>query len=106
METNKTDKLLKLFFAEQKQVLPDNGFTQLVMRKLPEIQDHTWIVWIFGCIGMTLSFAMGIHVGWLESFIMYVQHIQLLYLLAIIFCFPLICSLAMYMSQHNHFRMI
>jgi len=106
METNESEKLIKLFFEEQKQLIPDNGFTQRVSHKLPEGQDHSWIVWVFASMGMTLSIILGIHAGWLESIIMYLQHIQLLYILAVIFSFPLVCSLVMYMAQQNHYRVI
>lgn len=106
METNETDKLLKLFFEEQKQVIPDKGFTQRVSQKLPEEHDHSWIVWIFACIGMTLTLALGIQFGWLESFFVYLQHIQIYYFLVAIFCFPLIFSIGMYLAQTNHYRVI
>jgi len=106
MEANETDKLLKLFFDEQKQVISDNGFTQRVIKKLPDGKDHTWIVWIFAGIGMTLSILLGIQVGWLESILIYLQHIQLFYLLVVIFNFPFVCSIAIYLAQQNHYRVI
>lgn len=39
--TDKDDKLLKQFFAEQKQQIPDDGFSQRVMQQIIRKQQRT-----------------------------------------------------------------
>jgi len=90
METNDKDKLLKDFFREHKLGIADNGFTQRVMRRLPEQTDKGWIVWIFAAIGMAISIYLGITFGLIENIIMFLKHIPIYYLLAGIFCLPLL----------------
>ena len=106
METNNNDKLLKDFFREMKQEVPDDGFSKRLMRKLPEQPDRGWIVWTFACIGMILSSLIGIYTGSIQFILLYMEHIQLYYLLAGVFCFPLIGSLGLYFMQNKEQRLI
>ncbi|HEY5589975.1 MAG TPA: DUF5056 domain-containing protein [Paludibacter sp.] len=103
METTKTDKMLKDFFSERKQEIADNGFTQRVIRKLPEQTDRGWIVWIFTAIGMAISIYLGINSGLIQNILMYMEHISIYYLLAGIFCFPLVGSIGMYFAHNRNF---
>lgn len=106
METKETDKMLKDFFGEHKQEIADNGFTNRVMRKLPEKADRSWIVWIFTCVGILLSLLLGFYSGTFETLLMYMQHISIYYLLIGIFCFPLVGSAGFYFTQNKAFRVI
>ena len=81
METN--DKLLKDFFSEHKQEIADNGFTQSVMRQLPEHADRSWIVWVFAAIGMTISIYLGITSGLLEQVMILFKHVSIYYILGV-----------------------
>ncbi|MEI8086049.1 MAG: DUF5056 domain-containing protein [Paludibacter sp.] len=106
METNNNDKLLKDFFGEIKHEVPDDGFSQRLMRKLPEQPDRSWIVWVFTFIGMILTLFFGLYTGSIQAFVMLLQHIQVFYFLIGIFCFPLIGSLSMYFMQNKGHRLI
>lgn len=97
METN--DKLLKDFFSEHKQEIADKGFSQRVMRKLPEQADRRWIVWIFASIGFLLTFLLGVENGALKEIVHFFQQISIYYLLGIVFMFPLIGSMGVCLAQ-------
>lgn len=45
MTENKDDKLLQNFFADNKQEIDDNGFTQQVIHHLPDRPQRTGYVW-------------------------------------------------------------
>ncbi|MDR3652958.1 MAG: DUF5056 domain-containing protein [Paludibacter sp.] len=104
METN--DKLLKDFFGEYKQEISNNGFSQRVMRKLPEQADHGWIVWVFAAIGMAISFYLGITFGLVQQILTILQHVPYYYLLGGVFCFPLLGTAGFYLSQNKNYRVI
>lgn len=48
--TNMNDKQLQQFFAEHKMDVADKGFSDKVIRRLPEKQRTPGLVWIFGII--------------------------------------------------------
>ena len=106
METNNNDKLLKEFFGEMKQEIPDDGFSKRLMRKLPEQPERSWIVWAFACIGLLLSLFIGIYTGSILFLLMFLEHLPIYYLLAGVFCFPLIGSLSLYFMQNKSQRLI
>ena len=106
METNNNDKLLKDFFSEMKLEIPDDGFTNRLMRKLPEQPDRSWIVWTFTFIGMLLTLIFGINMGSIKALVMLMQHIPIYYFLVGIFCFPLVGSLSLYFMQNKGQRLI
>jgi hypothetical protein len=106
METNEKDNMLKGFFGEQKQEIADNGFTKRVMQKLPEQADRGWIVWVFAAIGMTISLFLGINSGLFQNTLMILTHIPVYYLVAGIFCFPLVGTAGFYFTQNKHYRLI
>ena len=106
METNKTDKLLKDFFSEHKQEIADNGFTQRVMRRLPEHADRSWIVWIFAAIGMAISLYIGINSGLIEQIMLLFKQVSIYYILGGIFCFPLVGTAGFYLIQNKNYQMI
>jgi Domain of unknown function (DUF5056) len=103
METN--DKLLKDFFGGHKQEIADNGFSQGVMRKLPEQADRGWIVWVFAAIGMSISIYLGISSGLVEHVFQILKHIPIYYLLAGVFCFPLLGTAGIYLAQNKNYRL-
>lgn len=47
--TEDTDKLLKTFFAENRQEIADNGFSRRVMRRLPNGLNHLASLWTGLC---------------------------------------------------------
>ncbi len=106
METKETDKMLKNFFGENKQEITDNGFTNRVMRKLPEKTDRSWIVWVFACLGILFSLLLGFYSGSFETILIYIQHISIYYLMLGIICFPFVGSAGLYLAQNKAFRII
>lgn len=106
METNKTDKLLKNFFSEHKQEIVDNGFTQRVMRQLPEQADRGWIVWIFAAIGMAITIYLGITTGLIEQVMLILKHIPIYYILGGIFCSPLLGTAGFYFTKNKSYGLI
>jgi len=106
METNDKDKLLKDFFREHKLEIADNGFTQRVMRKLPEQTDKGWIVWIFAAIGMAISIYLGITFGLVENILTLLKHVSIYYILAGIFCLPLLGIAGFFFTQNKDYRVI
>jgi high-affinity nickel permease len=103
METKDTDKLLKDFFGEHKQEIQDKGFTQRVMRKLPEQADRSWIVWCFALVGMVLSLMLGFSSGSIHAVISYLFQMPVYYLIGAIFCFPLISTAGLLIAQYRRF---
>ena len=99
METN--DKLLKNFFSENKQEIADNGFTNRVIRKLPETADRSWIVWIFAAIGMAISMYLVINSTIIEQLFLAFRHISIYYILGTVFCLPLLGTAGYYLSQNK-----
>ena len=87
METNKTDKLLKDFFSENKHEIADDGFTQRVMHRLPDHVDQGWIVWIFAALGMAISLYLGITSGFIDQILTFLRHVSFYYIIGGIFCF-------------------
>ena len=101
METN--DKLLKDFFSENKKEIADNGFSNSVMRNLPETADRSWIVWVFAAVGMALSIYFGLTSGLLEhAFSLLFKSVPYYYMLAGIACFPLLGTAGYYLSQNRN----
>ncbi len=105
METN--DKMLKDFFSQNKQEIADNGFTNRVMRKLPETADRGWIVWVFTAIGLSLTMALVIYTGLFQNvFDSLLKHVSIYYILAGVFSFPLLGTVGMYLSQNRNYHVI
>jgi hypothetical protein len=106
METNKTDKLLEGFFSEYKQEIADNGFTQRVMQRLPEQTYRGWIVWIFAAMGMAITIYLGITIGLVDQILSLLKHVPVYYLIAGVFCFPLVGTAGFYFSQNKNYGLI
>ena len=105
METN--DQMLKQFFSEQKQEFADNGFSRRVMRNLPETADRSWIVWIFAAIGMAISIYFGLSTGLFGHVLsLILKSVPYYYLLAAVFCFPLLGTAGYYLSQNKNYQVI
>ena len=106
VETKNNDKLLEDFFGELRHEIPDNGFSQRLMRKLPNQPDRSWIIWTFALFGMLLTLFLGLFTGSIQAFIILLQHIPIYYFLVGVFCFPLIGSLSLYFMQNKSHRLI
>lgn len=105
METN--EKLLKDFFSENKKEIADNGFSNRMMRNLPETADRSWIVWVFAAIGMAISIYLGLTSGLLEHvFSLLFKSFPYYYLLAGIACFPLLGTAGYYLAQNKNYQVI
>ena len=55
-KNNQSDEeLLRIFFEKSKSEIPDNGFSQKVMSRLPDEKKLNWIVWIFAAAGISVT---------------------------------------------------
>ena len=106
METNKNDKILKDFFSEHKQEISDNGFTQRVMRRLPDDTYRGWIVWIFAAIGMALTIYLGVTSGTFDQILLVFKQIPVYYIIGGVFCFPLVGTAGYCFAQNKNYQVI
>lgn len=104
METN--DKMLKDFFGENKKEIADFGFTQRVMRKLPEQRDRSWIMWLFAGIGIVLTLLLGLYTGVVQYLFLYLQIIPQIFILIGVLAFSLIGGIGVLLAQTRNYRTI
>jgi O-antigen/teichoic acid export membrane protein len=104
METN--DQMLKDFFSENKKEIADFGFSQRVMRKLPEQRDRSWIVWLFTSIGIALTLLVGMYSGIIPYLFRYVQIIPKEFILIGAFAFSLVSIVTVLFGQSRRYRAI
>lgn len=105
METN-NDKMLKEFFGEQKKEIADFGFSQRVMRKLPEQTDRSWIVGLFAGIGFALALFLGLQTGLIQYVFRLVQIIPQLFIFIGVLGFSVILGGAVILTQNRRYRVI
>lgn len=105
METN-NDKLLKDFFSENKKEIVDFGFSQRVMRKLPEVTDHSWIVWIFGAIGVMLTILLGFQIGIIQYILLLLHIIPQIFIFIGTFSLSVISAAIVLIAQNKHLKLI
>jgi hypothetical protein len=99
METNNKDKMLKNYFDENKIEIADNGFSNRVMRQLPNKANKDWIVWVFAAIGMMFSLYFGLSTGLIQNILLVITKIPIYYFLAGVFSFPLLGSAGYFYFQ-------
>jgi uncharacterized membrane-anchored protein len=105
METN-NDKMLKDFFSDNKKEIADFGFSQRVMRKLPEQADRSWIMWLFAGIGIVLTLLLGLFTGLIQYVFLYLQIIPQLYILIGVLGFSLVAGIGLLLGQNRNYRTI
>ena len=105
METN-NDKMLKTFFAENKKEIADFGFSQRVMRKLPEQTDRSWIVWIFTAIGIVLTLLLGFQTGVIPHTFRLLQIVPQGFILIGVLGFSIVAGIAVLVGQSKNYRVI
>lgn len=104
METN--DNMLKDFFSENKKEIADFGFTQRVMRKLPEQRDRSWVMWLFAGIGIVLTLLLGLSTGIIQYLFLYLQIIPQIFILIGVLAFSLIGGVGILLGQKRNYRAI
>jgi fatty acid desaturase len=105
METN-NDNMLKDFFSENKKEIADFGFSQRVMRKLPEQRDRSWIMWLFAAVGIVLTLLLGLYTGVVQYLFLLVQVIPQIFILIGVAAFSLIGGIGILLSQARSYRPI
>lgn len=98
--------MLKNFFSEHKKEITDFGFSQRVMRKLPEQTDRSWIVWLFAGIGFVLALLIGLQTGLIQYAFRLIQIIPQLFILIGTLAFSLIACGTALMTQNKRYRII
>jgi hypothetical protein len=105
METN-SDNMLRDFFSENKKEIADFGFSQRVMRKLPEQADRSWIMWLFAGIGIVLTLLLGLYTGLIQYAFLLVQIIPQLYILIGVISFSVVGGTVVLLGQKKSYRII
>ncbi len=96
MKTDKTDTLLKSIFQEHKTEIADNGFSNRVIRQLPENNSREWIVWIFAAMGLSITLFLCLTSGCLQSALLVLHQVPLYYFLIGICAFPMLGAVMYY----------
>ena len=102
----KNDNMLKDFFSENKKEIADFGFSQRVMRKLPEQRDRSWVMWLFAGIGIALTLLLGLSTGLIQYLFLYLQIIPQLYILIGVIGFSIVGGTAILLAQNKNYRVI
>lgn len=100
------DKQLQHFFAEHKQDVPDKGFSDKTIRRLPERQRTPGLVWIFAIISTLLVILTG-HLDRLYSIAIAVIEHAAWWLLPVAGCAIALITIlltAFYERKHAIFR--
>lgn len=95
MEKIEKDELLQTFFANNKSEIQNNGFSDKVMKKLPDTNDRKWIVWTFAALGTSISLLIVFYSGMFTSILQFVLHLPFIYIAGAVFVFPLISVFAL-----------
>lgn len=53
------DKIIKQFFNENKQEIPDTFFSRKVMQKIPERRKYEWLIILLAGLASLISFVFG-----------------------------------------------
>lgn len=63
MVDNKDDILVRQFFEDNKVILPNDGFSRRVMRRLPRREQRLNRVWTVVCVaaGVAMAASIGVH---------------------------------------------
>ena len=105
MEMNNND-MLKSFFDENKREIANNGFSNRVLKQIPETPNRDWIVWVFAAIGISISILSGYYSGFFSTIYSFILHIPVYYFPIAVFCFPLVAILAICSQRSCRFRPI
>jgi hypothetical protein len=105
METN-NDMMLKDFFSGQKKEIADFGFSQRVIRNLPEQTDRSWIVGLFAGIGFALALYIGFQTGLIQYAFRLIQIIPQLFILIGALGSSVIMGAAVILMQNRRYRII
>lgn len=57
------EKMLEMFFSQQRDEIQDHGFTRRVMRQLPARTNRLNLLWTFFCVAAGIIFFVAIN-GW------------------------------------------
>lgn len=98
-KTDKNEMKLKSFFEENKIEISNNGFSEKVMKQLPENNDRKWIVWMFAALGLSISLLLGFNMGVFSNVCFFIQHLSIFHIAIAVFIFPLISIIAICSRQ-------
>lgn len=97
----KDELMLQTFFAANKPEIQNNGFSDKVMKKLPDTNDRKWIVWTFAALGTSISLFIILNSGMFTGIVRFIQHLPLMYIAGAVFVFPLILVIALCNQRSN-----
>ena len=106
MENRKVD-ILNTFFAEKRQEVPDNGFTQKVILQLPVVRRNHIIIGLFTYLGIILSSIFALNSGFIENVFLLLKAIPAIYFIGAISLIPFIyfCGILIF-SRNTRFGLI
>ena len=96
--------MISAFFAENKQNISDNGFSNKVLARLPETNDKQWIVMIMAALGTSITIVLGYYSGLFNLICNYLQQVSPFVLLGAFVSFPLV-SLFVVLNQRRVFAL-
>jgi len=104
---NKKNDTIKKFLVENKQEIPDNGFTQKVISRLPAGSRNNIIIGFFAYAGITISLFLAFFTGLIQKLLLVVAAMPLYYLLIAVAVFPLLyMGLLLAFTRGSRFRFI
>jgi hypothetical protein len=94
--------MISAFFADNKQDISDNGFSNKVIARLPETGDKQWIVMIMAALGTSITIVLGYYSGLFNLICNYLQQVSPFILFGIFVSFPL-ATLFVVLNQRRVF---
>lgn len=109
METKDKDMLVRDFMLDNLHEIEDNGFSEGILRKLPETKkqkNYNWIVLLTGSLGILISLVLGIDTGWFHELLNWIINIPILYFSFAVFCIPIVSTAGYILFYGRNLRII
>ena len=99
---NNNDKIISVFFNQNKTEISDNGFSKKVACSLPEKEKNFWIIPVFGLIGFYIALSLVDLKVAFQKIYLFIGTIDPLYFMAFIFSIPLVFLIFFFFFERKH----